>query len=190
MAESADAGEEICRQRRENAELTRANGILRAASAFFAAEIDPPHWEIVEFIGAHQGNRVGADGLVWGVDSMCRVLTEHGTPIAPSTYYEHRNRGPSARMRSDSRVIDAIYIMRRKEPLARVLGSQMTWILLRSNGLDVSRCTVERGDAADGWRGCVEEDAPAYDLAESGSPTTGGPGRSALVRRPEQAVSG
>lgn len=32
----------------------------------------------MEFSGGHQGNRVGADGLVWGVDSMCRVLTEHG----------------------------------------------------------------------------------------------------------------
>lgn len=29
--------------RREVAELTRANGILKAASAFFAAEIDRPH---------------------------------------------------------------------------------------------------------------------------------------------------
>nr|NWJ69487.1 hypothetical protein [Pseudonocardia pini] len=29
--------------RRENAELKRANEILKAASAFFAAEIDRPH---------------------------------------------------------------------------------------------------------------------------------------------------
>ncbi|MFC3245048.1 hypothetical protein ACFOJ6_25670 [Gordonia humi] len=61
------------------------------------------------FIGAHQGNRVGADGLVWGVDSMCQVLTEHGMAIAPSTYYEYRRRSPSARMRADARVIDAIF---------------------------------------------------------------------------------
>jgi transposase len=35
--------EEIARLKRENAELRRANEILKAASAFFAAELDRPH---------------------------------------------------------------------------------------------------------------------------------------------------
>jgi transposase len=39
---TSDEKEEIKRLRRENAELKRANGILRAASAFFAAELDRP----------------------------------------------------------------------------------------------------------------------------------------------------
>ena len=34
---------ELKRLRRENAELKRANGILKAASTFFAAELDRPH---------------------------------------------------------------------------------------------------------------------------------------------------
>ena len=34
---------EIKRLRRENAELRRANEILKAASSFFAAELDRPH---------------------------------------------------------------------------------------------------------------------------------------------------
>jgi transposase len=34
--------EELRRLRRENAELKRANEILKAASAFFASELDPP----------------------------------------------------------------------------------------------------------------------------------------------------
>jgi transposase len=34
---------ELKRLRKENAELRRANEILRAASAFFAAELDRPH---------------------------------------------------------------------------------------------------------------------------------------------------
>ncbi|MBG6103854.1 transposase [Micromonospora vinacea] len=34
---------ELRRLRRENAELKRANEILKAASAFFAAELDRPH---------------------------------------------------------------------------------------------------------------------------------------------------
>jgi transposase len=33
---------EVKRLKRENAELKRANGILKAASAFFAAELDRP----------------------------------------------------------------------------------------------------------------------------------------------------
>lgn len=39
---TTDAAEEIRRLKRENAELKRANEILRTASAFFAAELDRP----------------------------------------------------------------------------------------------------------------------------------------------------
>ena len=40
---TTDAQTEIKRLKRENAELRRANEILKAASAFFAAELDRPH---------------------------------------------------------------------------------------------------------------------------------------------------
>ncbi len=40
---TTDAAEEIKRLKRENAELRRANEILKAASSFFAAELDWPH---------------------------------------------------------------------------------------------------------------------------------------------------
>ncbi|MDQ1655867.1 MAG: putative transposase, partial [Cryptosporangiaceae bacterium] len=33
----------------------------------------------------------------FGVEPICRVLTEHGQPIAARTYYEHTTRRPSAR---------------------------------------------------------------------------------------------
>jgi transposase len=39
---SSDESVELRRLRRENAELKRANEILKAASAFFAAELDRP----------------------------------------------------------------------------------------------------------------------------------------------------
>jgi transposase len=39
---TTEASEEFRRIRRENAELKRANAILRAASVFFAAELDRP----------------------------------------------------------------------------------------------------------------------------------------------------
>jgi len=40
---STDEQDELRRLRRENLELRRANGILKAASVFFAAELDRPH---------------------------------------------------------------------------------------------------------------------------------------------------
>ncbi len=40
--QTTDEREEIRRLRRENAELRRANEILKTASAFFAAELDRP----------------------------------------------------------------------------------------------------------------------------------------------------
>jgi hypothetical protein len=43
----------------------------------------------VRFISDHKAR--------FGVEPICRVLTEHGCPIAPSTYYDAVRRGPSAR---------------------------------------------------------------------------------------------
>ena len=40
---TSDESAELKRLRRENAELKRVNGILKAASTFFAAELDRPH---------------------------------------------------------------------------------------------------------------------------------------------------
>ena len=39
---TSEESAEVKRLKRENAELRRANGILKAASAFFAAELDRP----------------------------------------------------------------------------------------------------------------------------------------------------
>ena len=49
---------------------------------------------IVDYIDAHKGE--------FGVEPICRVLTDAGTKIAPSTYYAHRTRPPSARSVSDA----------------------------------------------------------------------------------------
>lgn len=111
----------------------------------------------MEFISAHQHMRVGADGLKWGVESMCAVLSEFGVVIAPSTYYAHRaRRGPSKADWTDAQVIDAIWRLRRSNKLFAVLGARKTWIVLRTNGLDVSRCVVERVMREMGWRGACK----------------------------------
>lgn len=114
----------------------------------------------MEFIGAHQGHRVGADGLVWGVDSICAVLCEHGMHIAPSTYYDYINRGPSARMLADAQVIDALFMLRKGNRFMQVLGSRKTWIVLQRNGIDVARCTVERLMGEMGWAGALKRKRP------------------------------
>ncbi|MFD9624002.1 hypothetical protein ACFWB2_43365 [Streptomyces virginiae] len=67
--------------KRENAELKRANDILKVATSFFAAELDRPHTHThthVAFVDEHKG-RFG------GVEPICRVLTRHDCKIAPST---------------------------------------------------------------------------------------------------------
>ena len=43
---------------------------------------------LVRFIAEHADRTDG--GLRWGVEPICAVLSEHGCPIAPSTYYDAR----------------------------------------------------------------------------------------------------
>jgi putative transposase len=63
----------------------------------------------VRFIADHADHRVG-DGLRWGVEPICAVLSEHGCPIAPSTYYEARKRAgqPSERQVRDAQLKEHI----------------------------------------------------------------------------------
>jgi hypothetical protein len=53
----------------------------------------------VRFIAEHKDRQEG--GLRWGVESICQTLTEHGCPMAFSTYYEAVGRPPSARVLRD-----------------------------------------------------------------------------------------
>ena len=41
----------------------------------------------------------------FGVQPICRVLTEHGVQIAPSTFYAHRARPASARAVRDAELL-------------------------------------------------------------------------------------
>src|SRR5258707_10406686 len=88
---------ELKRLKRENAELRRANAILKDGVGFFRGRARPATALITRFIADHQGRRDGPDGLRWGVESICTQLSELGVPIAPSTYYDQVNREPSRR---------------------------------------------------------------------------------------------
>jgi len=96
----------------------------------------------VRFIEEHQNHRVGPDGLRWGVESICRVLTEHGCVIAPATYYDARRRAPSRRALRDEQL--KVEITRVYEDNHQLFGARKVWLILRGQGIDVARCTVER----------------------------------------------
>jgi putative transposase len=96
----------------------------------------------VRFIASHADHDAG--GLRWGVEPICRVLSEHGCPIAPSTYYDARARSdkPSARARRDDALkgeIARVYADNRS-----VYGARKVWLQLNREGIEVARCTVER----------------------------------------------
>ena len=98
----------------------------------------------MRFIESHL-DRVTVDGLRWGVEPICRVLTEYGTPIAPSTYYEHKTAPAVA-----ARAVRAEREDRLDAAVARVhaanydaYGARKVWLQLRREGIDVARCSVE-----------------------------------------------
>jgi putative transposase len=72
------------------------------------------------------------------------VLSEHGCPIAPSTYYDNRDRPPSRRRVRDAELIALIETERSQSRFVAGLGARKMWLRLRSQGHDVARCTVER----------------------------------------------
>jgi putative transposase len=85
---------------------------------------------------------IEANKQEFGVAPICRVLTEHGCPIAPSTYYEARGRAPSRRQVRDDEL--AVEIGRVHSENYSVYGARKVWLQLRRDNIDVARCTVER----------------------------------------------
>ena len=86
------------------------------------------------FIDAHRGR--------FGVEPICRVLTEHGCKIAPNTYWAHRKRPPSARAVRDELL--KAEIARVHADNLSVYGADKVWAQLNREGTRVARCTVER----------------------------------------------
>ena len=111
---------------------------------------------MVQYIDSVVGNRDG-DGLRWGVESICGQLSELGAPIAPSTYYEQRDRPPTAREIRDGELKPKI-----AQAYAEnygVYGARKVWLTLnrqRAAGAPpIARCTVERLMGELGLRGAV-----------------------------------
>jgi helix-turn-helix protein len=79
---------------------------------------------------------------LFGVEPICRVLTEHGWPIASSTYRAVKAGLPSARQRRDERLVKEIRRVHRSNYHA--FGARKVWLTLNREGTPVARCTVER----------------------------------------------
>lgn len=94
----------------------------------------------MRFIAEHKDRTEG--GLRWGVESICRVLGEHGAAIAPSTYYEAAGRAPSKRALRDADL--KVEIVRVRAANYDVYGPRKIWLQLNREGVPVARCTVER----------------------------------------------
>jgi putative transposase len=89
----------------------------------------------VAFIDAHRER--------FGVEPICRVLTEHGCKIAPNTYWTFNKRGPSARAVRDEHLKGEIARVW-QESMGGVYGADKVWAQLNREGIRVGRCTVER----------------------------------------------
>jgi putative transposase len=117
----------------------------------------------VEFIREHADHREPG-GLRWGVEPICRVLTEHGLPVAPSTYYDHLGKAPTVRQQRDEYLLEQI----RRVHAANysVYGARKVWLQLNREGIEVARCTVERLMNAAGLVGAVRGKVKRTTIAD------------------------
>ncbi|WP_145887982.1 IS3 family transposase [Streptomyces sp. BK340] len=131
---TSEEAAEIKRLRAENAELRRANEILKAASGFLRGRARPAVQALVAFVDEFK--------KVFGVEPICRVLSDHGLKIATSTYYAAKNRAPSARAVRDAEL--RTHISRVHADNYGVYGVRKVWRQLHREGIPVARCTVAR----------------------------------------------
>lgn len=117
----------------------------------------PPIPVIVAFINDHRER--------FGVEPICRVLTEHGCKIAPSTFYDNLNRQASKRKLRDAELIELIK-QARKHRFVKLFGARKMWLHLRRLGHDVARCTVERLMTQMGISGVVRGKKPRTTIPD------------------------
>lgn len=121
----------------------------------------------MEFVRVHAGHQ-DIGGLRWGVEPICAVLTEHGLPVAPSTYYEHLNRAASDRDRRDAVLVNEI--RRVYNTNYGVYGARKVWLQLNREAIAVARCTVERLMHQQGLAGAVRGKVKRTTIAALGAP--------------------
>jgi putative transposase len=86
------------------------------------------------------------------------VLSEHGVPIAPRTFYAWATRAPSKRALWDATITEILAGYYEPDALGRrkpesLYGSLKMWAHLQREGIPVAKSTVERLMRANGWQG-------------------------------------
>ena len=114
--------------------------------------------QIVEFIDDRKHE--------FGVEPICRTLTEAGVKIAPSTYYAAKTRPPSPRAVRDVEM--AAQIRRVHKDNYGVYGARKVHAELVREGITVARCTVERLMRAAGLRGVSRAKGPRTTIPGRG----------------------
>jgi putative transposase len=85
-------------------------------------------------------------------------------PIAPSTYYDHRDRAPSRRQARDEVLKGEIERVHADN--YGVYGARKVWLALNRKGIAVARCTVERLMAELGRTGAVRGKTKRTTIAD------------------------
>ncbi len=89
----------------------------------------------------------------FGVEPICAVLSEHGTKIAPSTYYAHKTCPISPAASQEAYLVNAVVTLHRAN--WGVYGVRKLWHAARRAGLEVGRDQVGRLMSIAGIGGAV-----------------------------------
>ena len=89
----------------------------------------------MEFIDTHKDRET--DGLIWGVEPICRVLH-----FAPSVYYDYKARPPSRRSVEDAEL--KLLIAKIWKENFRCYGAEKIWRQLQRDGVSAGRDRVAR----------------------------------------------
>nr|WP_157533884.1 IS3 family transposase [Microbacterium sp. oral taxon 186] len=141
---TTDAAAEITRLQKENAELRKANEILKAASVFFAKGARPPLTEMIRFINEHRDQ--------FGVELICRVLRPAVPGFLTSRGYRAAiSRALSARQLRDGLLVPEVARLHAEN--YGVYGRRKMHALMRRQGWDIGRDQTERLMRLAGVRG-------------------------------------
>ncbi|MCV7307748.1 MULTISPECIES: IS3 family transposase [Mycobacteriales] len=136
--------EEIRRLKRENAELRRANEILKTASAFFAGGARPSRPAMIRYIDRYRHR--------FGVELICRTLRATDAGFLTSRGYRAaRTRPPSDRALMDRELIDELRRIHRDN--FSVYGVRKMHAAMRRTGWDIGRDRTARLMKAAGLQG-------------------------------------
>ncbi|QIM16927.1 IS3 family transposase [Leucobacter insecticola] len=132
---TTDVAEENRRLRRENAELKKANEVLKAASIFFAKGTRPATNEMIKFIDTYRDR--------FGVEFLCRTLRAAVRGFITSRGYRAaKRRLPSARQLRDELLVPEI--RRLHEANYGVYGVRKMHALVKREGWEIGRDQTAR----------------------------------------------